>query len=558
MERTNYTPYIYLVLIVAVYFFGLNIPLFDDDSAHHALIGMHMYLTGNYVELIDRGGDYLDKPHLLFWLAAIGDELLGIGTFSYKLPTLLLAIPGVYATFRLAKRLYGRSAGINAVLILVSSQAYILAHNDVRMDAILLSFIITATWLLYEYTLTYRNDRLILGVLFLSLAFATKGMTGAAVPVIAVGSQLLYQRNWPFLRSLKWLLAVPLFLIFISPVLYCYYLQFDLHPEKVIRGMDHISGIAFILFFQNTERLQGVNWGSSGGEDPFLFFHSLLWALLPWCLLGYWGVIRKGIHLIKTKFAYRPGEEVLSWATIVIMFAILTSSHFRLPHYLNILFPFFSILIAGQLERLRVSTDSVAGERKWLMITQKFVALVMILLGMLINGYLFPAKNLVVIALSVSALSLLAYEWSGKQDLLSKLIMISLCSSLFTNILMNGNFYFQIQHYQAGHHVAAKIRELGIPVSNVYIVNWKSPSMHYYSEYFFKDADSSAVAESTDFWLAGPMDSILELAHSRQLKMKQSYHFPDFDTTRLKAEFVNPETRQLACKYIGLVHLKKE
>jgi 4-amino-4-deoxy-L-arabinose transferase-like glycosyltransferase len=471
---------------------------------------------------------------------------------------LLLALPGVYATFRLAKRLYGQSVGINAVLILISSQAYILAHNDVRMDAILLSFIITATWLLYEYTLTYRTDRLILGVLSLALAFATKGMTGAAVPVIAVGSQLLYQRNWRFIRSFKWLWAIPLFLVFIGPILYCYYLQFDLHPEKVIRGMSHISGITFILFFQNTERLQGVNWGSSGGNDPFLFFHSLLWALLPWCLLGYWAVVKKGIHLIKTKLVYRPGEEILSWVTIVVMFAILTSSNFRLPHYLNILFPFFSILIAGQLENVLKSSVSGTGERNWLMITQKFVAVVMALLGLIINGYLFPVKSLVVIVLSLAALFLLFYEWTSRRDFLGKLVMISFCSSLFTNMLMNGNFYFQIQEYQAGHHIAAKIRQLEIPLNNIYITDWKSPSMHYYSEYFFKDSDPVTLAGSNDFWLAGSMASIDEVARARQMKMKESYHFPDFDTTKLKAGFVDPSTREQACRDIGLVHLKKE
>ncbi|NIJ54536.1 ArnT family glycosyltransferase [Dyadobacter arcticus] len=554
MARFNYVPYIYAILILAVYFFGLSIPLFDDDSAHHALIGMHMYLTGDYVDLIDRGHDYLDKPHLLFWISAIGDELLGVGTWSYKLPTFLLALPGVYATFRLARRLYGQNAARNAVLVLVSSQAYILAHNDVRMDAILLSFIISATWLLYEYTLTSRIDRLILGTLFLSLAFATKGMTGAAVPVIAVGSQVLYQRNWLFIRSLKWLWAVPLFFIFISPVLFCYYLQFDLHPEKVIRGMGNISGVAFILFFQNTERLQGVNWGSSGGSDPFLFFHSLLWALLPWCLLGYWAVFRKGLFLVKTKFTFLQGEEIMCWTTIVIMFAILTSSNFRLPHYLNILFPFFSILIAGELEKV-VSTQA---EGKWLMIVQNFVAVLMLLFGLIINFYIFPIKNIGVLILSSSALVLLICEWRYNRTFVNKLVMISFCASLFANLLMNGNFYVQIQQLQAGHLIAARIRQLDIPLKNVYMMDWKSPSMHYYSEYFFKDAGSDTLAKQTDFWVAAPMQSINLLAQESQLEIKESYIFPDFDTTKLKFEFLNPATRHDACDYIGLVHLRKE
>ena len=48
-----------------------------------------------------------------------------------------------------------------------------------------------------------------------------------------------------------------LFGLFIFPVVYCYYLQFNLHPEKIVRGKDHINGIKFILFNQSVERFSG-------------------------------------------------------------------------------------------------------------------------------------------------------------------------------------------------------------------------------------------------------------------------------------------------------------
>ena len=40
-------------------------------------------------------------------------------------------------------------------------------------------------------------------------------------------------------------------------MLYAYYHQFDLHPEKVIRGRDNRSGIFFIFWEQSFERLSG-------------------------------------------------------------------------------------------------------------------------------------------------------------------------------------------------------------------------------------------------------------------------------------------------------------
>jgi len=550
----SYIRYLYAGLISAIYIMGLLLPLFDNDSAHHALIGMHMHVTGDYVSLIDRGRDYLDKPHMLFWLSALGDMLLGVGTLSYKLPSLLLAIPGIYATFRLATRLYGERTGWNAVLILVSTQAYILAHNDVRMDALLLSFIITATWLLYEYTVTLKPGMLMAGTAVLALSFATKGMSGAAVPVIAVGAQLLYTRNWRFIFSFKWIWAVPLFFICISPVLYCYYLQYDLHPGKVIRGVSRTSGVAFILFHQNTERLNGVNWGSSGGDDPFLFFHSLLWALLPWCLLGYWAVFKRGFELIKGRFSAEKNGEILSWTTIVVMFCILTSSNFRLPHYLNILFPFFAILIAGELEKVQAGS----GESKVLDGVQQFVAVVMLLLGLFINLYLFPVKAYAVVLLAIPALYLVIYEWRVTKGWPHRLIGISLSASVFVNVLMNGSFYYELQGYQAGQHIAAKISHNGLEEDNIYVMNWESPTLNYYSGYFYAEADSAALVSRNDFWVVGPIDEIFALQKAGGLRVREAYHYLDFDTTKLKPGFINPKTRLEACKKIGLVHLKRD
>ena len=62
-----------------------------------------MYLTGDYVNLVDYGKDYLDKPHLHFWLAAFSYKIFGVNTFAYKLPSLLFTIMGTYSTYRLGR-----------------------------------------------------------------------------------------------------------------------------------------------------------------------------------------------------------------------------------------------------------------------------------------------------------------------------------------------------------------------------------------------------------------------------------------------------------------------
>src|SRR5438128_7187146 len=97
----------FFVLLAIVYITGLLVPLMDNDSAHHANIALHMYLTGDYVSLVDHGKDYLDKPHLHFWLSAWSYSLFGVTGFAYKFPSFLFTLLGTYSTYRLGKVLYG-------------------------------------------------------------------------------------------------------------------------------------------------------------------------------------------------------------------------------------------------------------------------------------------------------------------------------------------------------------------------------------------------------------------------------------------------------------------
>ena len=88
LEKTTPVQYIIVGLLLLVYSGIFTIPLIDNDAAHHANIAMHMYKTGDYYSLVDRGKPYLDKPHFLFWIAAVNFKIFGVTTFSYRLPAL--------------------------------------------------------------------------------------------------------------------------------------------------------------------------------------------------------------------------------------------------------------------------------------------------------------------------------------------------------------------------------------------------------------------------------------------------------------------------------------
>ena len=249
LSRSQYA--VLFLLLGVVYLIGLFVPLMDNDSAHHANIALRMYLTGDYIDLIDHGKDYLDKPHLHFWLSAASYHIFGVTSFAYKFPSFLFTIAGTYATYRLGSRLYNHETGRLAALICASAVACILANNDVRMDAILTASVIIATWQLVEWIETRRWLNVAGAALGLALGFCTKGHIAVFTPGVGILFYLLYTKKWGALFSVQLLSLIALFFLFISPVVYCYYLQFDQHPEKLIRGKTGRSGVAFILWQQS-------------------------------------------------------------------------------------------------------------------------------------------------------------------------------------------------------------------------------------------------------------------------------------------------------------------
>src|SRR5215211_7276872 len=179
-----------------VYIIGLFVSLMDNDSAHHANIALRMYLTGDYVDLVDHGKDYLDKPHLHFWLSAWSYSIFGVNSFAYKAPSFLFTLLGTYSTYRLGKTLYNSEIGRLAALIVASAFAYILANNDVRMDAILTASIIFATWQLVEWVNRKRLLNAVGAALGLALGFCTKGHIAVFTPAVGIFFYILYKGDW--------------------------------------------------------------------------------------------------------------------------------------------------------------------------------------------------------------------------------------------------------------------------------------------------------------------------------------------------------------------------
>jgi 4-amino-4-deoxy-L-arabinose transferase-like glycosyltransferase len=540
-------------LLGVVYLRGLFIPLMDNDAAHHANIALHMFCTGDYVSLIDQGRDYLDKPHLHFWLAALSYHIFGVNSFAYKFPSLLFSILGIYATYRLGKLLYSKETGRLAAFILATSFSFILANHDVRMDAILTSSVIFSIWQLIAFTKTLRWKNLMLASIGLACGFSTKGMIGIVMPGIAVATHILYERNWTILYHWKWMLLPVFVLMLIGPVLYCYYLQFDLHPEKFVRGHAAISGVRFILWSQNIERLEGEKFGAVAQGDPFFFLHTFLWAFIPWSLLtiaAYWKRLKK---FIRKRFRYSSQREFITFGTITIIFIIISASNFKLPHYLNILLPLFSILLAGYL----TSTLRRRPQRD-LFITQ-IIQAGLLLIGMIaLTLWVFPLQNFLVIPLLLLP-GILYFHFQQEATLQQRVVMLSICTALFCNTLLSFHFYPQLLTHQAGKTLAEDILQLPIDRNKLYYLQdyEHSNSLDFYSASLIADISVQKLSTIRQpVWICTGVNGKAELdrCHIPYTITRQVYNYR---VSKPKGSFLDPDSRASQLKHFYVLAISR-
>lgn len=545
-----------IALLALVYLGGLFVPIMNNNAAHHANIALHMYLTGDYLNLIDRGIDYLDKPHLLFWLAALAYHLFGVSSFAYKFFSFVFVLGGLYSTYRLGQRVSGTQAGRSAAMILASAFAFVLSANDVRMEAMVVSCIAFATWQLYDYMFLHRRHALFLSALGLALGFATKGMVAIVLPVLATTAFFIQYNKERELFTYRWLWVGVLTLVLLSPVFYCYYVQFDLHPEKVIRGRAGNSGIGFLLFGQSVQRYTGSGWGSRESGALFLV-HTFLWAFLPWSALAFWALCHQVSHCFRAKGQFLRTSNFALAATTLLVFLLVSFSRFKNDHYINIFLPYIAVLTAQFVGQLQPAYH------KALLVLQCTVSGVLVALITVVNTWFFPVTNPVIGALAVCLAGLfLVLVFSQSEDLRSRALWLSFAATVYSFFLLNFNFYPKLLTYQSGHLLAQKIKEAGIAPNSV---NYLTPIDRNYSMDFSLRALPPALPYDSLRHLTAPvylfaLQKELDSLRKEQVAFDTVIQVPHYNVTTLRFRFLNPATRAqtLTPHYIVRVGGKKE
>ncbi|HYD92565.1 MAG TPA: glycosyltransferase family 39 protein, partial [Flavobacterium sp.] len=394
----------------------------------------------------------------------------------HRLPHLLFALISIYSVYKLTKYLSDKTTAKLAAAMLATAQAFILSITDARMETPLSAAIIFSIWQLIVYIDKRKLINILLAAFGTAIAFSTKGWLGPVLIFLSGFFYIVLNKKWNLFASLKTWSFIPLFALFISPVLYAYYLQFDLHPEKIIRGEGGRSGIRFILWDQLFERASGFDV-KKRHSGYFFLYHTFLWSFFPWSVFAYVALV----FWLRRMFYLRKWKSKFHFATLTfgfILFAI-SFSQFKMPHYTVMLLPLAALFTAPYVRLIMPTTKAT---RFFYPLQVSFVGLIL-LLTVLLNFYFFQPHNVFIWIAGITLLLLLLGYLFGKRDSRPvRIIYLSVGPALVANFFLNYNVFPNLTKFQAGQELVKLVKKnnLEIPKEKLILLDHHAHSFDFY------------------------------------------------------------------------------
>jgi len=276
----------------------------------------------------------------------------------------------------------------------------------------------------------------------------------------------------------------------------------------------------------------------------------MLWAFAPWALLAYAGIyVRiKDIILRKSKI------ENFTLFGFLFTFLIFSISSFQLPHYLNQLFPFLSIISAYVIL-------AMARKFKFLKIHYIFMIVTMILfmvLSVLLHVFYFegPPKMDVVIIILLCLFTVILVIFKEK-IILKKILIAPAIVILAVNYYLMRQFYPALLPYQSESELAFYIKGQQLPVEDLVTFEKLQWSIDFYLQTVIPDIKEKDLSK---YNLTGHL--VFTTPEGLNILKKYGYSiepiksFKDFHVTTLNLEFINKKTRKDVLRETHLVYLQ--
>jgi 4-amino-4-deoxy-L-arabinose transferase-like glycosyltransferase len=331
------------LIFTALFLYGLgDTVVIDFDEGVYAEVSREMFNLNEYIAPILNGGNFFDKPPMLYWAQIAGYKLFGVSTLGARFFNAIAGILCVLALYFSAVPALGKRLALRSAIIMASSFIFVYLTRIAMTDMFLTLYLIlclSTSWYAVEWTM--KGDRkgvylFWLGCLFSALAMLTKGAIGAMFPVATAILYLLSIRRLPLLFKKNWLLPGAVILLFIGTSWY------------LMLGLTHPEGFAFMreLFIKHHfGRFSSAMEGHSG--SILYYIPVLIVGMLPWFpYIG--GAFRFKPLLDSQSPRNRFIRLFVIHSVLVLLFFSLAAT--KLPNYITPAIPGFAILLAAILE----------------------------------------------------------------------------------------------------------------------------------------------------------------------------------------------------------------
>ena len=518
----------------------LGIPLIDIDAAQYASMSREMASTGNYLQLYDLGKDYLDKPPLLFWLSSISIQLFGVHDWAYRLPSILCLGLALWSVYRFTLLYYNELTAQFSVLVLASSQAFILMAHDVRCDTMLMGFVMFSIWQLAAWYQSNAWKHFVMAFIGIGLGMLTKGPIAIVVPGVSFAIHFLLQRNWKQFFRWEYIIGVLIVGILLIPMSIGLYTQFDLQPGKIIHGVPIKSGLRFYYWTQSFGRYTGENVFNEMNHFTFLL-ENMLWSFLPWVFIFSITLVLSIKDLIKSKFKLQSHEEFITVGGFILTYCMLARSQAQLPHYIFVVLPLAAIVTAKGLHQIYFS-ERFLKLKKVALYFHGFIFTLLWAAANMIVLFVFtdmPVYVKIVTIIGTVYFLYLLFFYRGQAP---KFISLALYTILGVNFILNTSFYPRLLKYELGVSAAAFINQNKLPKNSVYLYEIdESRALHFYGNHSFERLFDSSLLTPGQILItkASSFTKLQQQFPGSTILHKNAY----FGVSMLTLPFLNPATR---------------
>jgi len=528
-----------LVVLTLPYVLGSWHQIQEIDSIQYAEIAREMVESGKVLPLRDDYQPYLDKPPMTFWMVALSYRLFGVNNVSYRIPAIIMALLSLVATYRIGTLVYGRGTARLGTVLLASCIAYTAMLSSPKVDMILIGFLTLAFWAYYERE--RRPWTVHLFYLFAGFGMLTKGPIALVVPLLSVGTEVVFRRNREALRSMRPLTGLAIIVAVTAPWYIALYREFG------------FRGPYFALFEQSFGRIFVRTYRNR--TDPFFFLHTLLWSFQPWAFPFLLGLIIGVLRAVKFKVLLWKEVPLYGW--FIWTFLGISLSSYKLPHYLFWTAP-AAALIAGRFLMELSERPSSASGRTLDFLQVSASGLVLSATGVLLL-LAFPPRSQLVPALYLALCA--AFGAAFLRSLgapLGRWVALPMLACWGFSLFFGLYFYPQLLSYQPGEELGKLVKSLEpeghlLPAFRAYCVR----SVAFYSGREVRRMDLGELrklvkTEGGRLLLTTPESFALLREHFEVVPVKV---LPRFRTSKPTLKFLYHGTRPRTLKYAALVRV---